>query len=87
MNDWIIPMGSEEDPGVTAMETSAGGSTVSVLLPTTCVLGSVAEIVVTPAVKAVASPWLPAATEIVATLGAEDAHVTVLVTSAIDPSL
>lgn len=60
--------------GVTAMDTSVGCVTVRVVEPV--MLPNVAEIVVVPADAAVASPIEPDALLIVATVAADELHVT-----------
>jgi len=67
--------------GVTAMDTSVGAVTVSVVLPT--MLPLVAEIVLVPAFSADARPALV----IVAVVSVPDAHVTLAVTFCVELSL
>ena len=63
----------EAKSGVTEMDTSSGGITLSTVEPVTP--PTVALMVVVPAARAVASPSLPAPLLIVATVGAELAQV------------
>jgi hypothetical protein len=66
--------------GVTAMDVSSAGSTVSVVLPLTP--SSVAETVVVPSARVVARP----AASIVAAAGFVDAQTTWVVMSPVEPS-
>jgi hypothetical protein len=80
VNCCVVPMAMEGFAGVTAIDTSAGAVTVSVVEPV--ILPSVALIVDVPVFTPFAKP--PAV--IVATPGAEDPHVTVLVRFCVLPS-
>src|SRR5437868_5747879 len=70
VNCWVVPFGIDGFAGVTAIETSAGGPTVKVVLPETP--ADVALMVVVPCCSAAAEP--PAST--VATVDSDDAQVT-----------
>jgi hypothetical protein len=80
-NCWVVPDAIDGLAGVTAMETSAGGFTVQVM--DALRVPEVAVRVVVPATKGMANP----AELIVATLGTEDAQLTVWVRSAVVPLL
>jgi hypothetical protein len=80
-NCCVSPLETLGLAGVTAIETSAAGSTVSVVLPV--MLPEVAEIVVVPAATVVARP--PAAMVAAAVL--DDAQVAVVVRSSVEPSV
>jgi len=73
--------------GVIAIETRAAEVTVKFVLPLTPVPGCVAEMVVLPLATLVASPLLPAALLIVATLVVPEDHVTALVRSCTELSV
>jgi hypothetical protein len=79
------PRGTDAAAGVTAIETSRAGVTVSVVEPDTCVAGSEARIVVPPGDTPVATPRGAAAPEIVATASSADDHVTTEVRSSVVP--
>jgi hypothetical protein len=81
VNCWVRPAATLGFAGVTAIETSAAWSTVSVVLPVTD--ADVAETVVVPTAMVVASP--PAA--IVAAAVFEDTHVAEDVRSRVDRSV
>ena len=81
MNCCVVPAAMEVFAGVTAIDTSTGAVTVSVVEPV--ILLSAAVIVEAPVFTAFAKP--PAA--IVATLGADEPHVAVLVRFCVLPSL
>jgi hypothetical protein len=81
VNCCVSPLATLELAGVTAMETSAAGVTVSVAFPV--MLLEVAEIVVVPAARVVARPL--GATVAVAVL--DDAQVAVAVRSCVEPSV
>jgi hypothetical protein len=70
VNACVSPFATLGFAGVTAIETSVGGPTVSVVLPLT--VPEVAEMVVVPTATVVARPLA----EIVAVVVVEDAHVT-----------
>jgi hypothetical protein len=81
VNCCVVPLAIDGFAGVTAMETSVGGVTVSVVEPVTPF--SVAEIEEVPVATAVARPpVLMVATEVVA-----DAHITLLVRFCVELSL
>lgn len=69
------------------MLVSVAAETVSAAVPAMPEAASVALTVVLPAATLVASPWLPAAFETVATPVFDEVHVTVAVTSFVDASL
>ena len=85
------PRGTLGFAGVTVIDVSAGASAVSVVLPTTIggsvvvptTLADVAEMMVVPVATVVARP----AVLMVATVGAEDAQVTVAVRFWVEPSV
>ena len=81
MNCWLSPRALELLAGVIAIDTRAAEVTVKLVLPVTPVPGCVAEMVVLPLETLVASPLLPSALLIVATLVAPEDHVTALVRS------
>jgi hypothetical protein len=81
VNCCVSPLATLGLVGVTAMETSAAGITVSVVLPDTA--PEVAEIVVGPTATVVARP--PAAMVAVGVL--DDAHVTEAVRFCVEPSV
>ena len=70
--------------GVTAMDTSVAGVTVSVVDPV--ILPDVAVIVVEPAATDVARPFEPAALLMVATPTADEPQVTAVVRSCVELS-
>ena len=74
-----VPLAMEGAAGVTAMDTRVAEVTVKVVEPET--LPRVALMVVLPALTPVARPSLLAALEMLATAGAEEAQVTVVVRS------
>ena len=82
----VRPLATDGFTGVTVIEASVAAETVRVssglVIPF-----KLAVIVVIPAARVEASPWLPAALEMVATEGAADAQVTWLVRSAVEPSV
>ena len=78
VNCWVVPAGIDPPWGVTAIETSAGGVTVSVLDPE--IPPAVALTVVTPWWTVFARPAL-----IVATVAAADVHFAVFVRSFVVP--
>src|SRR5204862_4390467 len=71
--------------GVTAIEVSVAGVTVSVAMPLMAPV--VAEMTVVPTATVVARPFEPAAFEIVAVAAVADAHVVVLVSTCVEPSV
>jgi hypothetical protein len=75
------PIAIEGLPGVTEMDTSIAGVTVSVVDPE--ILPSAAEIVVEPAAIEVATPLEPAALLIVAEAVVDDDQVTAVVRSCV----
>jgi hypothetical protein len=81
VNGCVSPFATLGVAGVTAMETSAADTTVSVVLPV--MLPEVAEIVVVPAATVVARP--PAAMSAVAVL--DEAHVAEAVRFCVEPSV
>ena len=81
MNCWVAPTTMEGFAGVTAIETSTGAATESVVEPVTEL--DVAEIVVVPAAKPFARPAL----NIPAIRGDDDVHVDADVTSLMLPSV
>lgn len=81
VNCCVVPKAIDGLEGVTEMETSAGGLTVSVVDP--LMLPEVAVIVVPPVPTVLASP----AVEMVATLVAVELHVTELVMLELVPLL
>ncbi len=83
-NCWVSPLGTEGFAGVTAIEERDAVVAVSAVDPVTP--NRVAEIVVFPAVTMLASPCVPPAFEMVATEELDEAHVTELVMSCVDPS-
>lgn len=74
MNCCEVPTAIEGSGGVTAIETSADGPTVSDAEPLTG--PEVAVMVVVPVATVVASPWLPETLLMVATVVVEDDQVT-----------
>jgi hypothetical protein len=87
MNCWLRPRALELLAGVIAIDTRAAEVTVKLVLPVTPVPGCVAEMVVLPLETLVASPLLPSALLIVATLVAPEDHVTALVRSCTELSV
>jgi hypothetical protein len=85
VNCWVVPSGSDGFCGVRLSKTSAAVCTVNVVVALTA--PRVAVIVVIPVPELVASPWVPLPLLIVATVAAEEAHITVLVMSCELPSL
>jgi len=81
VNCWVAPTTMEGPTGITAIETSTGAATESVVDPMTEL--DIAEIVVVPAVKAFARPPL----DTPAISGDDDVHVDADVTSFVLPSL
>ena len=80
MNCWASPAATLGLAGVTAIEVSAAGSTVSVVLP--LLAPRVAEMVVVPAATVVARP----VASIVAAAAFVDAQVTCVVRFWVEPS-
>jgi len=71
VNCWVVPKGMEGLVGATVIETScADARTVRLAVP--LIVPTAAVMVVVPAPAPVATPWLPEASLIVATLAAED---------------
>ena len=87
VNGCVVPSPIEGSAGVTSMEVSTGGVTVSVVDPATAVPGSVALTVVVPSETLVASPSVPAALLRVATAGLVELQVTEAVRSCVELSL
>ena len=83
----VVPLGRLGEGGVIATLRRTAAVTLSVALAVTPVEGSTAVTVVVPIDAAVATPCVPAALEIVATVVLEDAHVTEAVTARVEPSL
>ena len=75
----------EGEAGLTLMDTRLAAVTVRVVLP--AMLPRVALMVVVPTPAPVASPSEPAALDTVATAGAEEAQVTLVVKSWVEASL
>jgi hypothetical protein len=85
VNCCVVPVAIVSLAGVTAIEISAAGVTVTEVDPFT--VPEAAVIVVTPVATLVATPCVPVALLIVAILGAEELHTAVLVTSCVVPSV
>jgi hypothetical protein len=83
VNCFVVPLAMLGLAGVTAMETSVDAVTVSVVVACRPVAGSVAVIVVEPAVSAVASPLEALALLIVATATVDELQVTDAVRSCV----
>jgi hypothetical protein len=81
----VVPSGTAAPPGVIAIETKAAPATVIVVEAE--MEFDVAEIVAVPCPELVASPLLPAALLIIATVASEELHVTVVVRSCVLPSV
>ena len=77
MNCCVVPLAMEGVAGVTAMDTRVAAVTVRLVAPV--MLPRVALMVVVPALTPEARPSLVAALEMLATAGAEEAQVTVVV--------
>ena len=86
VNCSVRPLATDGFTGATAIEVSAAAVTVSVSLGLVIPL-RLAVIAVVPTASVEASPWLPAALEIVATEAVPDAQVTWLVRLAVVPSV
>ncbi len=82
-----MPNAIEGSAGVTSIDTTTAGVTVSVVAPDTLLPAWVAAIVVTPTDALLARPWLPFALLIVATDGDDELHVTPVVRSCVVWSL
>ena len=80
-NCCLVPFAIDGVAGVTAIDTSVAAVTVSVVMPLTAPL--VAEMTVVPAATAMANPFEPAASEIVAVVAVADAHVADVVRSCV----
>ena len=76
-NCWVVPLAMEGVAGLTAMDTRVAAVTVNIVDPET--LPRVALMVVVPALTPEARPSLLAAFEMLATAGAEEVQVTVVV--------
>ncbi len=76
INCFVVPMAILGLVGVTAIDTSAAGVTVSVALPDTFVAGSMAVIVAEPVPAAVAKPLEPDTLLTLATLVDDEFQVT-----------
>jgi len=87
VNCWLRPKAFDPPAGLIESETSAAEVTVKLVLPLTPELGCVAVTVVLPLVTLVASPLLPAALLIVATLVEEEDQVTAWVRSWVELSV
>ena len=87
VNGWFVPRAIEGSAGVTSMEVSTGGVTVSVVDPAMAVPVSVAVTVVAPSETLVARPSVPKALLTVATDGLVELHVTEVVRSCVELSL
>ena len=87
VNGCVVPSAIEGSAGVTAIDTRAGGVTVSVVEPAMAVAASVAMSVVVPTDTLVASPSVPAALLTVATDGAVEPQTTESVRSCVELSL
>ena len=81
----VVPLAIDGFAGVTAIDTSVASVTVRVVFP--LIAPRAAEMVVVPAATLVARPAEPAALEIVAVAGVDDAHVTEVVKFCVVPSL
>ena len=81
----MVPLAIVAEAGDTEMLTSAALLTVSVT-PVEVTVPEVAVMVALPAATPFARPWLPAELEMLAVAVAEEAHVTELVRSWVDPS-
>jgi hypothetical protein len=84
VNCWLVPKAMLGLVGVTAMETSAAGVTVKVVLPVIPL--ELAVIVVAPGVSDVAKPMDPAELSIVAIDVEDELQLTRVVTSFVVPS-
>jgi hypothetical protein len=84
-NCCVVPLAIDGFVGVTAIETSVAGVTVSVVEPTT--VSSVALMVVLPVVAPLARPCEPAAFEIVAVVVLVEAHRTLSLMSCVVASV
>ena len=80
----VVPLAMEGPVGVTAIETSSAGVTVTAVVPETP--AKVAVIVVLPTPLPVTRPWLPAELPTAATEGAEEVQVTKAVRFWVVPS-
>jgi hypothetical protein len=85
VNCCVVPNAIDGVAGVTAIDASAAGVTVSVVFPV--IEPEVAVIVAVPAFTLVASPICLSALLMVATDGESLVHCTVLVTSCVLPSV
>src|SRR5690348_17243889 len=85
VNWTFVPFAALGVVGVTCSETSVAGFTVRIVEP--LMLPNVAEIVDWPTACAVATPCVPVAFEIVATLVVDEAHVTCVVRSCVELSV
>ena len=81
MNCWVVPLAIEGFAGLTAMETTTAGPTVSAVLPVTP--PDVALICDVPSAAPLARPLAV----MVATLGSADVHATELVRFCVPPSV
>jgi len=87
VNCWVNPSAVELLAGVTLSETSSAAVTVKLVLAAMPELACVAVIVVLPVATLVAKPLVPAALLTVATLVAEEDHMTELVMSCVVASV
>ncbi len=76
INCCVIPLEMLVIPGVTEIDTSVAGVTVSAVLPDMFVAGSMAVIVADPVAVDVAKPFEPAALLILATPEGDEPQVT-----------
>jgi len=84
---WVRPSATEGLEGVMSIETSVAALTVNMVLAEMPELGSVALIVVDPALTVLTRPLLPTALLIVATPVEEEAQVIELVRSCVELSV
>jgi hypothetical protein len=87
VNPSVVPSGIVGIAGVTAIETNAAALTVSTVDPLIVPDVAVAVIFAVPVPTLLATPCVPAALLIVATVGVSELHVTVLVMFCVLPSV
>jgi hypothetical protein len=86
VNCSVCPLPMEATGGVTFMAVKTAGVTVKAAVPLMSELGSVAVMVDTPVLSALASPWEPVALEMLAIRLLDEDQVTELVMFCVDRS-